>query len=1062
MIRSIGRKILGVLVVCFVSTVVCGMPANAVRNDLSLLWSKSNRLINPVKELKYNNMDITPSSLFAEMDGLTNLTFPLSILQNELRGEDIVPESTKAQNISYRAPQKLKSAQVQGRAHSRPSGQRGTKVQGKILQKQNPPKAATIKGKAGQSTEVTTDTSQPGSRKMITSTGTSGNWSDAATWIGNKIPGAEDDVMIASGTAVILNDGNAEVSSMTINGILNIVGPFTLKVTGNWINRGTFNSGTRGTVEFAGDTNALLAGTSSTAFNTLVINKGNSISTLLEITGPVNLAQGGKLILVNGLVKINRGGSLSVNQRTRLEIPSSAGIHLNGGFFASDNFSIYNQGLFRVSQGTALLGEAEGRSLETGPGGIFQMEGGSMSTIGNLVIADGTANLSGGTITISTDGKAISSLAGFDVSAGANLNITGGIVVINQPFVSGLSHEDIHIADGGNKSITGGTFKMGSADTPAGRNFRVNSRLPFYNFSVDGFQSIVTLKDDLTVNNQLTLNGQLMLNGKNLIVGSSAPAIKGILGEKAGMIVAGSGEVRKLMDSKGSFTFPLGDVSGRGDYSPVTLTFTDGTFADGAYAVVKVFNSKHPQDATTTNYLKRYWTVNTVNVTDPVFDIKATYQAADVVGTESKLTFARYDGTQWVKDGSISAIGNSISVKGVRDLSQGFSSIVSDPPVVTTVSPTIPQKGGALIADEPAPRLKSAMGIMASPATFTASGSFLVPPGVFRILVECWGGGGGGGGCQKSSSVTSGSGGGGGAYNANTLTVIPTESYTVTVGASGSVVINGNGGNGGTTTVTGPGGTVSANGGTGGASNNGAIGTGGTGGIYNGGNGGLATSNGAGGGGGAGNTGNGQPGSNTAAGAGGSGSIPGGIGGSVQLGDLAGNIGIAPGGGGGGAHQFGNTNSKAGGIGAKGYVVISYPCTNSLTSVAGTDNQIICINTILTSITYQLSGDGITGASLSGQPAGVTGSFNSTNGIYTISGTPSASGIFNYTVTPTGACIGTTTTGTILVNPLPAIGLTVGGAGAICSGTGTNITVAGSVIGTSYQLRDAGNVNVGS
>lgn len=47
MIRSKGRKILAVLLFCFISTVVCGVPANAVRNDLSLLLSKSNEQIYP-------------------------------------------------------------------------------------------------------------------------------------------------------------------------------------------------------------------------------------------------------------------------------------------------------------------------------------------------------------------------------------------------------------------------------------------------------------------------------------------------------------------------------------------------------------------------------------------------------------------------------------------------------------------------------------------------------------------------------------------------------------------------------------------------------------------------------------------------------------------------------------------------------------------------------------------------------------------------------------------------------------------------------------------------------
>ncbi|GAF87197.1 unnamed protein product, partial [marine sediment metagenome] len=46
---------------------------------------------------------------------------------------------------------------------------------------------------------------------------------------------------------------------------------------------------------------------------------------------------------------------------------------------------------------------------------------------------------------------------------------------------------------------------------------------------------------------------------------------------------------------------------------------------------------------------------------------------------------------------------------------------------------------------------------------------------------------------------------------------------------------------------------------------------------------------------------------------------------------------------------------------------------------------------------------------------------------------------------------------------LPAIGLIVGGTGKLCSGTGTNITVSASVIGTDYQLRnDAGDINVGA
>ena len=65
------------------------------------------------------------------------------------------------------------------------------------------------------------------------------------------------------------------------------------------------------------------------------------------------------------------------------------------------------------------------------------------------------------------------------------------------------------------------------------------------------------------------------------------------------------------------------------------------------------------------------------------------------------------------------------------------------------------------------------------------------------------------------------------------------------------------------------------------------------------------------------------------------------------------------------------------------------------------------------------------------------------------------------TIAATSCSAQLTGTATVTINPLPAIGLTLGGTGSVCSGTSTNITVALSVSGTNYQLRDAGNVNVG-
>ena len=86
--------------------------------------------------------------------------------------------------------------------------------------------------------------------------------------------------------------------------------------------------------------------------------------------------------------------------------------------------------------------------------------------------------------------------------------------------------------------------------------------------------------------------------------------------------------------------------------------------------------------------------------------------------------------------------------------------------------------------------------------------------------------------------------------------------------------------------------------------------------------------------------------------------------------------------------------------------------TISLTSANGSDNQTICVNNPITNITYATTG--ATGASISGLPTGVTGNF--LNDTVTINGTPTQTGIFNYTVLLIGGTGNVTDSGTITVN----------------------------------------------
>nr|MBP6458629.1 hypothetical protein [Crocinitomicaceae bacterium] len=124
-------------------------------------------------------------------------------------------------------------------------------------------------------------------------------------------------------------------------------------------------------------------------------------------------------------------------------------------------------------------------------------------------------------------------------------------------------------------------------------------------------------------------------------------------------------------------------------------------------------------------------------------------------------------------------------------------------------------------------------------------------------------------------------------------------------------------------------------------------------------------------------------------------------------------------------------------------------CGSTLTSASGTNSQSLCIGSSIANITYStvvaigISNNGVSGAN--GLPNGVSASWAAN--VITISGTPTASGTFSYSITLTGGtCAGEVVTGTITVNENPTA--TAGAAlSAICQGA-TSAVMGGSVGGS--------------
>jgi gliding motility-associated-like protein len=157
-------------------------------------------------------------------------------------------------------------------------------------------------------------------------------------------------------------------------------------------------------------------------------------------------------------------------------------------------------------------------------------------------------------------------------------------------------------------------------------------------------------------------------------------------------------------------------------------------------------------------------------------------------------------------------------------------------------------------------------------------------------------------------------------------------------------------------------------------------------------------------------------------------------------------------------------------------------------SSAGPATQTVCINNLITPITFDVTGGG-TNASVTFTPPlpGVSGAYNGPSKTFTITGTPTpaitTATTYNYTVTATGPCLSATATGSITVNPDATITLAAGSGPAnptVCvntplvnivydlkgSATGavpdaTSVFppgVTGAVVGTTYVISGTPNV----
>ena len=151
---------------------------------------------------------------------------------------------------------------------------------------------------------------------------------------------------------------------------------------------------------------------------------------------------------------------------------------------------------------------------------------------------------------------------------------------------------------------------------------------------------------------------------------------------------------------------------------------------------------------------------------------------------------------------------------------------------------------------------------------------------------------------------------------------------------------------------------------------------------------------------------------------------------------------------------------------ALGTITVNSAPTLTL-DVVGTDNQLQCFNDPIVDITYTVGGSA-TGAVVVGLPLGITGSF--TPNVFTITGTASAPGVYNYTVYTTGSACGVDSlSGAITVEQGPVLTLItapVSDTQEVCLNTAIDTIIyqySGAVVGATVINLPAGvNFNIQS
>lgn len=278
-----------------------------------------------------------------------------------------------------------------------------------------------------------------------------------------------------------------------------------------------------------------------------------------------------------------------------------------------------------------------------------------------------------------------------DIYKAVTINTLGNITVNSFTQSTGIFNAPTNgtLTIKGDFSLNGGTFNLNNTTIAlAGAAMQTvggDNPLTFNNLTINNISGGVFLSQHVTVNGTLILSSGLFnLGSFNLTLGA-AGAFGGTPSVSAMIVPTGSGELRKLISSPASITFPVGDNDAGAEYSPVTLNFSAVTGTESSYVAVKLKDAAHSANMLQPR-ITRYWTITQSGLSNFMYDAFFTYTENDRdLGThpESDLYAARWNGTSWfISPVPVNTAGHIL----IFDDLDSFSDFTGTPQSPTSVS----------------------------------------------------------------------------------------------------------------------------------------------------------------------------------------------------------------------------------------------------------------------------------------------------------------------------------------------------------------------------------------